>query len=31
VAGGVLVLAAAALLQRGGEDAEPHEAASGAA
>ncbi|MFH0751340.1 MAG: DMT family transporter [Chloroflexota bacterium] len=31
VGGGVLVLAAAALLQRGGEDAEPHEAASGAA
>ncbi len=31
VAGGVLVLAAAALLQRGGEDAEPHEPASGAA
>jgi drug/metabolite transporter (DMT)-like permease len=31
VAGGVLVLAGAALLQRGGEDAEPHEAASGAA
>jgi len=30
-AGGVLVLAGAALLQRGGEDAEPHEAASGAA
>jgi hypothetical protein len=26
-----MVLAAAALLQRGGEDAEPHEAASGAA
>lgn len=31
LAGGVLVLLAAALLQRGGEDAEPHEAASGAA
>jgi drug/metabolite transporter (DMT)-like permease len=31
VIGGALVLAAAALLQRGGEDAEPHEAASGAA
>jgi len=31
VCGGILVLAAAALLQRGGEDAEPHEAASGAA
>lgn len=31
VGGGVLVLAAAALLQRGGEDAEPHEAPSGAA
>ncbi|MFH1475670.1 MAG: DMT family transporter [Chloroflexota bacterium] len=31
VGGGVLVLAAAALLQRGGEAAEPHEAASGAA
>ncbi len=31
LAGGLLVLAAAALLQRGGEDAEPHEAASGAA
>lgn len=31
VGGGILVLAAAALLQRGGEDAEPHEAASGAA
>ena len=31
VAGGVLVLAGAGLLQRGGEDAEPHEAASGAA
>jgi drug/metabolite transporter (DMT)-like permease len=31
LAGGVLVLAAAALLQLGGEDAEPHEAASGAA
>jgi DME family drug/metabolite transporter len=31
VGGGVMVLAAAALLQRGGEDAEPHEAASGAA
>lgn len=29
--GGILVLAAAALLQRAGEDAEPHEAASGAA
>ena len=29
--GGALVLAAAAMLQRGGEDAEPHEAASGAA
>jgi drug/metabolite transporter (DMT)-like permease len=31
VAGGVLVLAAAALLQRGGEAAEPHEATSGTA
>jgi drug/metabolite transporter (DMT)-like permease len=31
LAGGALVLVAAALLQRGGEDAEPHEAASGAA
>ena len=31
VGGGILVLAAAGLLQRGGEDAEPHEAASGAA
>jgi drug/metabolite transporter, DME family len=31
VAGGALVLVAAGLLQRGGEDAEPHEAASGAA
>jgi DME family drug/metabolite transporter len=31
VGGGVLVLVAAALLQRGGEDAEPHEAVSGAA
>ena len=31
VAGGTLVLGAAALLQRGGENAEPHEAASGAA
>ena len=31
VSGGIMVLAAAALLQRGGEDAEPHEAASGAA
>ncbi len=31
VAGGILVLAAATLLQRGGEDAEPHEVASGAA
>lgn len=31
VAGGVLVLAAAALVQRGGENAEPHEPASGAA
>lgn len=31
LAGGALVLAAAAMLQRGGEDAEPHEAASGAA
>ena len=31
VAGGALVLGAAALLQRGGENAEPHEAASGAA
>jgi DME family drug/metabolite transporter len=31
VGGGIMVLAAAALLQRGGEDAEPHEAASGAA
>jgi drug/metabolite transporter (DMT)-like permease len=30
-AGGVLVLAGAALLQRDGGDAEPHEAASGAA
>ncbi|HSW43400.1 MAG TPA: DMT family transporter [Patescibacteria group bacterium] len=29
--GGALVLVAAAMLQRGGEDAEPHEAASGAA
>ncbi len=31
VAGGALVLAAAALLQRGGEAAEPHEATSGTA
>lgn len=31
VAGGVLVLAGAALLQRGGEAAEPHEATSGTA
>jgi drug/metabolite transporter, DME family len=31
VAGGAMVLLAAALLQRGGEDAEPHEAVSGAA
>jgi drug/metabolite transporter (DMT)-like permease len=31
VAGGVLVLVAAALLQRGGEAAEPHEATSGTA
>jgi drug/metabolite transporter (DMT)-like permease len=31
VAGGALVLAAAALLQRGGEAAEPHEASSGTA
>ena len=31
IAGGVLVLAAAALLQRGGEAAEPHEATSGTA
>jgi DME family drug/metabolite transporter len=31
VAGGALVLLAAALIQRGGEGAEPHEAASGAA
>jgi drug/metabolite transporter (DMT)-like permease len=31
VAGGVLVLAGAALLQRGGEAAEPHEASSGTA
>jgi len=31
VGGGVLVLAAAAMLQRGGENAAPHEAASGAA
>ena len=29
--GGAMILAAAALLQRAGEDAEPHEAASGAA
>jgi drug/metabolite transporter (DMT)-like permease len=31
VAGGLLVLAAAALIQRGGEAAEPHEATSGTA